>query len=132
MSGFEVPAMPYWEHSGDLEGCSLIGVEALEDWGRECANLAQQQAKRAEDAEAQRQHDYDADTACRNLLCEERDIAEAERDALAARVRVLTEALETLASNFNAAGNPPQPWSDMIDSWHYIARAALRSESEGK
>jgi len=40
----------------------------------------------------------------------------------------LREALEELASNFNAIRSASQPYADMIDSWHYIARAAL----EGK
>lgn len=44
------------------------------------------------------------------------------------RAEALAEALGNLADNFNEAGDPPQPWKDMIDSWHYIARAAL----EGK
>ena len=37
----------------------------------------------------------------------------------------LREALEELASNFNAIRSASQPYADMIDSWHYIARAAL-------
>lgn len=40
----------------------------------------------------------------------------------------LREALETLASNFNAIRSSSQPYADMIDSWHYIARAALEEK----
>lgn len=55
---------------------------------------------------------------------------EAERDAIRARISVLTEAMKDLADNFNHAGNPPQPWADMVDSWHYIAREALAKAKE--
>jgi len=40
----------------------------------------------------------------------------------------LRETLETLASNFNAIRSSSQPYADMIDSWHYIARAALEEK----
>ena len=54
---------------------------------------------------------------------------EEERDALRTQVETLTEALEALADNFDA-GNPHQPWADMVDSWRYIAREALAKVKE--
>lgn len=65
-------------------------------------------------------------------------IADLQADSKAVTVRVnarleeqarkLAEALENLSFNFNAVGTPPQPWLDMIDSWHYIARKALEEK----
>lgn len=59
-------------------------------------------------------------TSIESRIMRERD--EAKRVALLYR-----EALEALAANINAAGTPPQPWRDMLDSWHFIARTALEA-----